>query len=210
MKRFLRYELDRYLIGRAKERTKEMPLVLVENQPYIHYQKGSLVMYALQDYIGEANLNQALSDFLERVAFQEPPYTTSLQLLEHIRKVTPADYQYVLKDMFETITLFDNRTVSASFAETGTGEYEVHLQVASKKFRANELGVEKEIAVNDLIDIGVLDKDGNFLYLKKHRIQGSEFDIVVSVPQIPAKAGIDPLNKLIDRKPGDNVIGVDG
>ena len=143
MKRFLRYELDRYLIGRAKERKKEMPLVLVENQPYIHYQKGSLVMYALQDYIGEANLNQALSDFLERVAFQEPPYTTSLQLLEHIRKVTPADYQYVLKDMFETITLFDNRTVSASFAETGTGEYEVHLQVASKKFRANELGVEK-------------------------------------------------------------------
>ena len=210
MKRFLRYELDRYLMGRAKERKKEMPLVLVENQPYIHYQKGSLVMYALQDYIGEANLNQALSDFLERVAFQEPPYTISLELLEHIRKATPADYQYVLKDMFETITLFDNRTVSASFAETGTGEYEVHLQVASKKLRADELGVEKEIAVNDLIDIGVLDKDGNFLYLKKHRIQGNEFDIVVSVPQIPAKAGIDPLNKLIDRKPGDNVIRVDG
>jgi len=65
MKRFLSYELDRYLMGRAAERKKEMPLALVENQPYIHYQKGSLVMYALQDYIGESTANQALSNYIQ-------------------------------------------------------------------------------------------------------------------------------------------------
>src|SRR5262249_22597856 len=53
MKRFLRYELDRYLDGRGSELVAEMPLMLVENQPYIHYAKGGLVMYALRDYIGE-------------------------------------------------------------------------------------------------------------------------------------------------------------
>src|SRR5262249_35036532 len=40
MKRFLAYELDRYLRARGMEKKKEVPLVRVENQPYIHYQKG--------------------------------------------------------------------------------------------------------------------------------------------------------------------------
>ena len=44
MERFLQYELDRYLLGRSTEQKKELPLSRVENQPYIHYRKGSLVM----------------------------------------------------------------------------------------------------------------------------------------------------------------------
>ena len=60
MQRFMRYELDRYLLGRSTEQKKELPLARVENQDYIHYRKGSLVMYALADYIGEENLNRAL------------------------------------------------------------------------------------------------------------------------------------------------------
>ena len=38
--KFLRRELDGYLRGRGTERKKEVPLLYVENQPYIHYQKG--------------------------------------------------------------------------------------------------------------------------------------------------------------------------
>ena len=60
MKKFLRFELDRYLRGRAQERNEEEPAVRVDpNQGYIHYNKGALVMYALQDYIGEDRVNEA-------------------------------------------------------------------------------------------------------------------------------------------------------
>jgi aminopeptidase N len=71
MQRFLQYELDRYLIGRSGEQKKELPLARVENQPYIHYRKGSLVMYALQDYIGEENLNRAIREFRDEYAFKD-------------------------------------------------------------------------------------------------------------------------------------------
>ncbi|NIP83898.1 MAG: ABC transporter permease subunit, partial [Gemmatimonadetes bacterium] len=57
MRRFLRYELDQYLQGRGGERIEELPLRLVENQGYIHYNKGSLAMYALRDHLGEDVLN---------------------------------------------------------------------------------------------------------------------------------------------------------
>jgi hypothetical protein len=55
----------------------------------------------------------------------------------------------------------------------------------------------------------VLDEEGEYVYLKKHRIEGSECEIVVPISNVPAKAGIDPLNKLVDRKPADNVIKVE-
>ncbi len=61
MRRFLRYELDAYLNARGGELIEELPLMLSENQPYIHYRKGSLVMYALQDVVGEDKVNLALT-----------------------------------------------------------------------------------------------------------------------------------------------------
>ena len=72
MRRFLRYELDRYLLGRSGEQKKELPLSRVENQDYIHYRKGSLIMYALADYIGEDNLNRAHPRVSRRVGVQGP------------------------------------------------------------------------------------------------------------------------------------------
>jgi hypothetical protein len=59
------------------------------------------------------------------------------------------------------------------------------------------------------VAIGVLDQDGHFLYLGRRKIdpEKSEFDITLN--RRPAKAGIDPLIKLIDRNPdaGGSPIG---
>ena len=68
IRKYLRYELDRYLRGRAGEVRHEPPLALVQNEPYVWYYKGALVMFAMSDYIGEDKLNAALRGYLE----QEP------------------------------------------------------------------------------------------------------------------------------------------
>src|SRR5947209_16284576 len=47
------------------------------------------------------------------------------------------------------------------------------------------------------------------LYLQKQKMDKENADFTVVVDKLPARAGIDPLNKLIDRKPDDNVIKVD-
>ena len=49
MREFLKYNHNRYLSGRSQEVDKEVPLYKVENQPHIHYGKGSLILFALQD-----------------------------------------------------------------------------------------------------------------------------------------------------------------
>jgi ABC-type transport system involved in multi-copper enzyme maturation permease subunit len=209
MKKFLEYELDRYLIGRSTEQKKELPLARVENQPYIHYRKGSLVMYALQDYIGEDNLNRAIRAFRDETAFKGPPYPNTTQFLAHVRAVTPPHLQYVIDDMFDTITLYDNRATTAKAKALADGRYEVTLKVVAKKRRADALGKEDDVPLADWIDIGVLDADGKPLFLEKRKIEHEETEFTVTVAGKPARAGIDPFNKLIDRRPEDNTIPVD-
>jgi ABC-2 type transport system permease protein len=212
MRKFLKYELDQYLQGRAGESLKEMPLIRVEDQWYLSYRKGSLVMYALRDYIGEDNLNNALSDYLDAVAYQNPPYTNSLEFMAYLRKATPGPLQYILEDMFETITLYDNRSVDAGYEKTSNGKYRVLLTVETKKIRSDGLGNESEIPISDWIDVGVfsgkpkskISLGKKVLYLRKHKITKPRTEIEILVNEKPYRAGIDPYNKLIDKIPDDN------
>jgi hypothetical protein len=95
----------------------------------------------------------------------------------------------------------------------------VTLDVVAKKMRADGDGNETEVPMDDLVEIGVFapgdgDGPGEPLYLQRHRIYSGEQTIRITVsPKLgeggkPARAGIDPYRKLIDRQREDNVIGV--
>lgn len=218
MRRFLEYELDRYLLGRSTESRREMPLELVENQQYIHYNKGSVVMYALRDYIGEDRVNAALRGFLVARKFKGPPYPTSLELVDSLRVVTPDSLKYLIKDLFETITLYELKTDSIVVNDSTSGLYRVDVYGSAKKLRADSLGAEEEIPMSDWVDIGLfknadkrdttVDKNGIPLYLKKHRLSQGPQHITVVLSERPIRGGIDPLHKLVDRKVDDNTTGV--
>ena len=205
MQKFLRYELDRYLRGRGSELVAEKPISLVENQQYIHYGKGSLVMYALRDYIGEERVNRALRKFIADHAFSGPPYTTAQELVRYFRAEAPPEQQKLITDLFERIVLFDNQAREVSATKRADGKYVVKMTVASTKLQSDAKGEEKPVPLDDWIDIGVLGDDDAVLFVEKRRITKptETFEVVVSGK--PVKAGIDPMNKLIDRNPKDNV-----
>jgi len=212
--KFLRRELDGYLRGRGTERKKEVPLLYVENQPYIHYQKGSLAFYALRDYIGEDAMNTALRAFLAKWALKGPPYPTARDLYAELAKVTPDSLAYVLKDLFEDITFYENKTDSATATKRPDGTWTVRLALSSKKLKGDSLGNTREVPIADYVDVGVFgdhvpgQKLGEPLIVKKVRITQPLTVLELIVPKEPKKAGIDPYNKLIDRTPEDNVISV--
>jgi ABC-2 type transport system permease protein len=211
MRKFLRYELDGYLRGRAGEVRHEPPLVLVQNEPYVWYQKGSLVLYGLSDYIGEDKVNLALKTLLDKYKFAGPPYPDTRALITELRAVTPPELQYLITDMFETITLYDNKTTTATYVETPDHKFKVTLKVESKKLKADGTGNETAVPLNDLIELGVFKGEKNHevpLHVEKKWINQatSTFEFVVN--EKPTRAGIDPFNKLIDRNPEDNMVDV--
>lgn len=236
MRIFLKDALDKYLRGRRFESQKELPLMLNENQQYIHYNKGSLVLYAMSDYLGEEKMNSILETYIDQVAFQEPPYTTSVEFVDLLRENTPDSLQYLVKDMFESITLYDNKVTRASYKSLKDGKYEVTLNADVLKYRSSEKGEKefinsagenlkvkteeeelKSLPLKDYIEVGVFGEtdetiDGiqkeNVLYLKKHLISKIQNELTIIVDELPVEAGIDPYNKLIDSNSGDNRIEV--
>lgn len=220
IQKFLKYELESYLRGRSAERKKELPLDLVEGQQYIHYRKGSLIMFALQDYIGEDKINLALKNYLNKWKFSEGDYPTTTDLTNEIKAVTPDSLHYLITDLVESITFYENKTEKATYKKLENDMYEVKLELSSKKTVADSLGKETELPLTEWIDIGVYGeepKEANaegykfapLLYLEKHQITEENSTITIKVKGKPVKAGIDPLNKLIDTHPDDNVMKVE-
>ena len=211
LRRFFKYELDNYLRSRGGEKIEELPLARVENQPYIHYRKGSLIMYRLRDEIGDVALNRALKRFLQEKAFQQPPYTNTTELLQAIRAETPADKQALITDMFEKIVFYDNRVTEASAKQRPDGKWDVRMQLHLAKFDADGKGKESVRVYDEPVEIavfarapGAAEKAERTLYLERRMLTGSDPVVTVTVAEKPFEAGVDPYNKLIDRNSADN------
>ena len=215
MRKFLGYELDNYLRNRGNERLVERPLLEVEpTQGYIHYRKGSVVMYCLKELIGEDNVNAALRSMVDRFAYTNGPYPTSIDLLDALREQTPSQYHGMLTDMFEKITLYGNRTTDATYVEKevdGKTKYEVTIKVECEKFYADEKGKQSQAeTLNEWIEIGAFANPGSkrfgeTLHRERVHITQAENTYTFTVDEKPYKAGIDPCRLLIDRVPRDNM-----
>jgi aminopeptidase N len=216
MRKFLKYEMDEYLRSRGRELLKDRPLLKVEaNQGYIHYRKGSVVMYYLREMIGEEVVNRALRKVLKQYGYQQPPYPTSYALVDALREETPPQLQYLIQDLFYDITLFSNRTLQATARKRADGKYDVTLEAEARKFKADDQGNEKEVPVSDWIELGAFAKPpkgkkyGKTLYRERVLMKSGIGTYTFTVNEVPDKAGIDPFALLIDRIPDDNVKTVD-
>jgi aminopeptidase N len=213
IRRFLKYELDFYLRSRQAEAIEEVPLERVENQQYIHYRKGSVVMYLLQERLGEDAVDRALSRFLAKWRFKGPPYLRSVDLVAELRKEakTP-EQQQLITDLFEKITIYDLKVADAKTKKDATG-WTTTITVKADKFYASGKGVETRTKLAEPIEIGLFTarpglgafSSKDVIMMERKPIVNGTQEIVVHSAKKPAFAGVDPYNYYIDRNSDDNV-----
>jgi ABC-2 type transport system permease protein len=216
MRKFLKFELDSYLRGRGGDVLQEEPLERVENQAYIHYRKGSLVMYRLQDAIGEDAVNRALRHLLHDFAFKGPPYPTSADLVKDIRAEAPADQQGLITDLFEKITLYDVKAVKAVATKRADGQFNLVITIRARKVYADGQGHETQAPMNELLDVGAFDVEPGqagydstkVVQVRRAPITSGLQTVTLVVNRLPKFAGVDPFNILIDRNSEDNLVKV--
>ncbi len=216
IRRFLKYELDNYLSGRKGEAVEELPLNRVENQAYIHYRKGAVAMYLLQERLGEDAVNRALARFVDKFRFKGAPYLRSTDLIAEFRKeAKTAEQQQLITDLFEKITLYDLKVRDATTRKVG-GQWETTLTVAADKFYANGKGDETSAKLDEPIEVGLFGarpglgafSSKDVIVISREPIQSGSQRITVRTREKPAFAGIDPYNFYIDRNSDDNVKAV--
>ncbi|PZN92148.1 MAG: aminopeptidase [Alphaproteobacteria bacterium] len=219
IRRFLKYELDNYLRSRGSERIEELPLDRVEDQPYIHYRKGALAMYLLQDRLGEDRVNAMLRTLLDRYRFRSQPYARSLDLVNGFLRLarTPEERQLVL-DLLDRITIYDLKAKAAQVKALPDGSFETLLTVDAGKFYASGTGKETPTPLANAIDIGLFDQKPEYgafaakdvILMERRPVTSGTQVIRILTRRRPAFAGIDPYNKYIDRNSDDNVVAVAG
>lgn len=220
MQKFLKEELDRYLRGRANESKFEKTLLDNDNQAYVWYQKGGLILYGLQDLIGEANLNSGFKAYTEAARFRpEAPFTTTIEWYDYIKSVTPDSLNYYLEDSFEKITLYSNKVTEATYKKLKDNTYEVTIKVESAKNYFDGTGkLLNEGSQPNVLEIGVFENDTvnaqgmtikSPLVLEHVWVKPGKSTYKYVTKKQPVRAGIDPYNKMIDRIPDDNLKTLD-
>jgi ABC-2 type transport system permease protein len=218
VRKFLKYELDSYLKARGTEVVEELPLVRVENQGYIHYRKGTLVMYWLKEAVGEETVNRALRRLLAKYSFKPAPYPSSSEFVALLREEAGPEHDQLITDLFEKITLYDMKAKDASSKRRADGTYEVTFTVEGKKLYADGKGKETEAPLSEMFELGVFaaqpGKKGfskeSVLAFERRTVTTGAQKVSFVVASEPKWVGVDPYNKRIDRNSDDNLVEVKG
>jgi aminopeptidase N len=213
IRRFLKYELDSYLSNRKGEAVEELPLERVENQQYIHYRKGAVAMYLLQERLGEAAVNRALARFDARFRFKGAPYLRSIDLVDEFRKEakTP-EQQQLITDLFEKITIYDLKVRDATTRKDRDG-WTTTLTIAADKYYANGKGEEAKAKLAEPIEVGLFAarpglgafSSKDVIVMDREPVRSGVQKITLHTKAKPSFAGVDPYNFYIDRNSDDNV-----
>jgi aminopeptidase N len=213
IRKFLKYELDRYLRQRGGEVLEELPLARVENQPYIHYQKGGLALYLLKDQIGADKVNEALRGLLAEFAFKGAPYANSTDLIRRFREVAGPEHQQLITDLFEKITLYDVKVTDVKTQRRADGRWDVTLEVDARKLYADGKGKESEAPLAQTFDVGFFKVEpgqkgydkSSVIAVDRMPVRSGKQTLRLVSPQEPKFVGVDPFNKWIDRNSDDNI-----
>jgi len=216
MRRYLQFELDRYLEGRTSG-AEEPPLVRVDGQSHVTYRKGALAMYLLQERLGEEAVNRALRTLLERYRFKDAPYPRSLDFIAALRsEATTAEEQALITDLFERVTLYDLKVTVPTAVRRADGKWDVTVPVVARKIYVDSTGAEIESPITERIEIGLFTAEPgrdefdslDVVLLERRPVRSGQQVMKFVTDRKPTYAGIDPYNLYIDRNSADNVLPV--
>ena len=216
LRRYLRFELDRYLQGHAGSAATEPPLARVNGQDFVTYRKGALAMYLLQERLGEAAVNRALRSLLERYRFKGAPYPRSLDLVASLRaEAKTAEDSTLITDLFERVALYDLKVTTPSAVRRADGKWEVTVPVDARKVYVDG-GTEREAPLAEHIEVGLFAAEPgrdafearDVIVLERRPIRSGKQVLTLVTDRRPTFAGVDPYDYYIDRSPGDNVVPI--
>lgn len=191
-------EQNTYFEIRAKSHN-EQPLTHARlKQDYLNYAKGGLALSTLSEYIGEESLNNALAEFEKAHRHKGPPYPTSLDFVDALRNATPDSLRYLIKDLFETITLYDLKLLDVISDGSST-----QIHISCKKLRTDAIGtITEEPPLDDYIRIGTYRNGIEEIHVIKVTAPVSQ--ITLDLSHKPDRVVIDPDVLLLDANRDDN------
>ncbi len=207
MRQYLQTENQLYFSQRYPGE-KELPLAKAYGQAFVHYQKGSLAMYALKEALGAQRINAALHRLLDKHA-SPGTRATADDLINELSQGASETEVKLIKDWLERVITYSLKVQVMSSKRLPNGQYDLQLKVQIEKTDDEN---NQALPVDDEIDIVVSDRnteDANWLnkplYLQKHHFTRATTILNITLNKPPKTVAIDPYAYLPDADQSDNL-----
>ena len=203
MKKFLRYELDRYLHGRSTAKRAEMPLVR-GREPAVHpLRQGEPRDVRAAGLHRRGRARRGAGEVRREAQVPGPAVPRRARVRRRASRGdapgVPAPHRRHVRDDH---ALREPRDAGDRTRSARTGSTTSQSTCTRRSSAPPSSGRRPRSRSTTSSTSGVLGKDGKVLALERKKITTPTRASRCVVDAEPAKAGIDPLNKLIDRMPG--------
>lgn len=210
LQQYLHTDNQLYFAFRGAAGAGELPLVQTYDQPFVHYQKGGLALYALKEMLGETHVNQALQTLLRQHGYPNGKPLPADLVRVLAQGATPEEAK-VIDAHFNRVITYQNRIKALSCKPLPEGRFEITLQVSLHKIDETD-GHPRSLQVGDTLEIGIFEahptswnQETRPLYWQKHRFSKQETVIRITTTRKPSYAVLDPMGYVLNANGDDGV-----
>ena len=209
LRKYLAYDNNLYFLNRNNNE-KELPLAKTLDQPYVHYQKGGLTMYAVKELMGEQKFNAILSQFI--TDHENPkPKATATDLVNALLKEALPKHKKFITDCFNEVVTYDLGIKVINCKKQSSGKFKVDLEIDAERLSGGNKqlpDLELDVACFDQLEIA-WEADTKPVYARKLQINQRKTKLSIIVDHKPETVAIDPYGYVLDADKSDHVAVVD-
>lgn len=205
LKKYLSYDNDLYFLNRNNDK-KELPLAKTLDQPYVHYQKGGLMMYAVKETIGEQKFNAILHQLIVAHKYPKPKATATDLVNLLLKQALPKDKKFII-DCFNEVVTYDLGIKLIRCKALNDGKYSVDLEISTERISdgSKQLpDLDIDLACFDHLESD-WDTNTKPVYYQKHHIGQNKTRLSIVVNHKPKTIAIDPYGYLLDVDRSNNI-----
>jgi ABC-2 type transport system permease protein len=209
LSKYLAYDNDLYFLNRNNDK-EELPLSKTLDQPYVHYQKGGLMMYAIKETMGEQQFNAVLHQLIVEHKYPMPKATAADLVNILLKKAPPKDKKFI-NDCFNKVVTYNMGVKVLNCKPLKNGKYHVDLLVDAERLsKGNKQlpDLEVDLACFDQLES---DWDANTkpVYFQKYHFTQNKTKLSIIVNHKPKTVVIDPYGYALDDDRSDNIVVMD-
>ena len=203
-----KYTQRRYFSGRAYARTAEVGVVDANNEAYLNYGKGPVVLTALRELLGEQKINTALKQLIEN--HQYTLSGTTDDLLSALFNVADDSQKELIQDWLTKVIEYDLAINKALVHELSDGRFEVIIDVKALRLATDNEGLVSEVGIDESIKIALYNahpnsKNTKTLSVESQLVNHKNMTITLQVKDKPSYVMIDPNHTRLDKNLSDNI-----
>ncbi|WP_316828844.1 ABC transporter permease/M1 family aminopeptidase [Pedobacter miscanthi] len=198
LQKYLTYDNGLYFLNRNNNE-KELPLAKTLDQPYVHYQKGGLIMYAVKELIGVQAFNTVLHQLIINHEYPKTKATAADFVNALLNQALPEQKKFI-NDCFNQVVTYDLGIKVLACKALKYGKYKIDVEISAE--RLSDGGKQAPDLEIDLACFNQLERDWNVntkpIYLGKYHIKQNSTKISIVVNHKPKIVAIDPYRYLLD------------